>query len=324
MTLRGLGLGAEEAATYEWLVGRPSCAVEDLVPHLAPDVAEARALLRALRAQDLVTPSAEAPGRYVAAPPTVALGALTRARQDELARAEATVAELVTRYRAAAPGRALSDVIEAVTGTRAVAERFADLQGGAQDEVIAFVQADVLAVAGEDNAEEGRASARGVRYRVLVEREVLERPSFARDAEDLMTHGGEVRVLRTLPSRLVVADGTLGMLQLERQVEGVEPGALLVHASPLLRMLVELFESYWSRGAPLAPTEPDQPPDLLSPTDARILLLFRAGLTDRAVATQLGLSMRTVQRRVRLLMDLAGVDTRFRLGAEAVSRGWLD
>lgn len=51
--------------------------------------------------------------------------------------------------------------------------------------------------------------------------------------------------------------------------------------------------------------------------------MLDAGLTDRAVAIQLGLSMRTVQRRVRALMDRTGVDTRFRLGAEAVQRGWI-
>lgn len=323
MTLTGLGLAADESAAYEWMVGRPSCTEDDLVPHLCPDTARARALLSALRAKDLVVRSSEAPDRFVAAPPTVALGALARSRQEELARAEAAVAELVTRYRTAAPGRAVSDVVEAVTGTHAVAERFVHLQAGAREEVVAFVQAHVMAVSGEDNDEEARASARGVRYRVLVEPAVMERPGFLADAEELAAGGGQVRIARLLPSRLLVADRTLGMLQLTRHVEGTEPGALLVHASPLLDMLVELFESYWERSTPLTPGWSERPSDTLSGVDTRILRLFQAGLTDRAVGTQLGLSVRTVQRRVRFLMDVAGVDTRFGLGVQAVERGWL-
>jgi DNA-binding NarL/FixJ family response regulator len=57
--------------------------------------------------------------------------------------------------------------------------------------------------------------------------------------------------------------------------------------------------------------------------DSRILGLLLAGLTDQAVANQLNLSMRTVQRRVRALMDLVSADTRLQLGFHAARRGWL-
>jgi DNA-binding NarL/FixJ family response regulator len=63
----------------------------------------------------------------------------------------------------------------------------------------------------------------------------------------------------------------------------------------------------------------------IGPSDEdRILLsLFLAGLTDLAIADQLGLSVRTVQRRLRRLMDLAGVSTRMQLGWHASRSGWL-
>ena len=70
----------------------------------------------------------------------------------------------------------------------------------------------------------------------------------------------------------------------------------------------------------MAATEPT--PDQLTVLDQRILALLDAGLTDRALGNHLGLSQRTVQRRVRHLMEPAGVDTRFRLGVEASRRGW--
>jgi DNA-binding NarL/FixJ family response regulator len=47
------------------------------------------------------------------------------------------------------------------------------------------------------------------------------------------------------------------------------------------------------------------------------------GLTDEAVAAHLGTSLRTVQRRVRHLMDLTGGRTRLQLGFQVARRGWL-
>ncbi|MFU8853066.1 hypothetical protein ACNAW0_19065 [Micromonospora sp. SL1-18] len=48
------------------------------------------------------------------------------------------------------------------------------------------------------------------------------------------------------------------------------------------------------------------------------------GLTDQALATQLRTSLRTVQRRVGHLMDIAKVRTRIQLGFQAARRGWLE
>ena len=44
------------------------------------------------------------------------------------------------------------------------------------------------------------------------------------------------------------------------------------------------------------------------------------GWTD--AASQLDLSLRTVQRRLRYLMDLAGADSRLQLGWHAARHGW--
>ncbi|MFB7223608.1 helix-turn-helix domain-containing protein [Streptomyces sp. NPDC056227] len=52
-------------------------------------------------------------------------------------------------------------------------------------------------------------------------------------------------------------------------------------------------------------------------------MLLLAGYTDAAVAARLGISLRTMQRRVRRLMDLAGTDSRVLLGWHARDRGWL-
>ncbi len=57
--------------------------------------------------------------------------------------------------------------------------------------------------------------------------------------------------------------------------------------------------------------------------DLHLLQLLVEGLTDEAIAGKLDLSTRTVQRRVRELIDLAGVRTRLQLVWEATRRGWV-
>jgi len=54
-----------------------------------------------------------------------------------------------------------------------------------------------------------------------------------------------------------------------------------------------------------------------------ILGLLDAGLKDEAVARQLGISLRTVQRAVQQVSVLLGVSSRFQLGAQACRRGWI-
>lgn len=63
----------------------------------------------------------------------------------------------------------------------------------------------------------------------------------------------------------------------------------------------------------------------LEPTDAtrRLLLLMRTGAIDEAIARELGVSLRTVHRRITRLQDLLGVRSRFQLGVIACERGWV-
>lgn len=63
-----------------------------------------------------------------------------------------------------------------------------------------------------------------------------------------------------------------------------------------------------------------EPPPPILPTDQLDLLrLLATGLSDQAIGRRLDMSRRTVQRRVRSLMDLFGVQTRFQLGMRAAS-----
>jgi DNA-binding CsgD family transcriptional regulator len=195
----------------------------------------------------------------------------------------------------------------------------------AREEVLGFVKAEIAVVPPEDNKEEDAAVTRGVRYRVLIERSAFNRPGFFAAASDSLNAGEEVRVVQELPMRLLIVDRRIALVPLLSGAGG-NIGALIVHSSGMLDALLALFDRVWRDGLPLvlgsngmAEGLTDGLPDL----DARILGLLLAGLTDQAVANQLNLSMRTVQRRVRALMDLVSADTRLQLGFHAARRGWI-
>ncbi len=105
---------------------------------------------------------------------------------------------------------------------------------------------------------------------------------------------------------------------------------MLLQRSGLLAGLEALFETVWRQAYPLDPSNvahaaddvaelAAEGPDAL---DSKILALLLSGMTDQAVASQLDLSLRTLQRRLRSLMDLAGVESRMQLGWHAAREGW--
>lgn len=67
----------------------------------------------------------------------------------------------------------------------------------------------------------------------------------------------------------------------------------------------------------------DASPSGLAADDSELLELLASGLTDAAIGRRLGVSYRTVQRRVRTLMMRLEAATRFQAGSRAVHRGWL-
>jgi DNA-binding NarL/FixJ family response regulator len=52
----------------------------------------------------------------------------------------------------------------------------------------------------------------------------------------------------------------------------------------------------------------------------RLIALLLSGLTDQAVARQLGIGYRTAQRRIAALMAELGASTRFQAGVQAALR----
>ncbi|MFE2042222.1 helix-turn-helix domain-containing protein [Streptomyces sp. NPDC059477] len=322
--LAAIGLDETHESAYRTLVTVGAADVPDLARRLALGERDTEHALRRLQARGLAAQSSSRPGRWVAAPPGVALGALLTQRRHELEQAELAAALLAEEYRAAAAEPAVHDLVEVVSGAAAVAQRFLQLQLGASDEVCALVTGNPVAVTGMENDAEEQATGRGVRYRVVVERAVLDLPDGITELTAALGRDEQVRVVDRVPTKLVVADGSLALVPLTSHT--TEPAALVVHASGLLELLSGLFESVWRDALPLrlgAAGVIEQGPDEPDATDLEILSLLLAGLTDASVAKQLDLGLRTVQRRVKRLMELTGVSTRLQLGWHAYERGWV-
>ncbi|MEU7550946.1 helix-turn-helix domain-containing protein [Streptomyces sp. NPDC044571] len=322
--LGAIGLDEGQEAAYRALVAMGAAEVPDLAHRLALPVPQTERALRHLERHGLAAQSTARPGRWVAAPPTVALGALLTQQRHELEQAELAAALLAQEYRAEVTEPAVHDLVEVVTGASAVAHRFHQLQLGAAEEVCALVSSRPQVVTGMENEAEEQAAVRGVAYRVVIEREVLSLPTGIREASTALARGEQVRVTGQVPTRLVIADRSLALVPLTGP--GAEPAALVVHASGLMESLTGLFEAVWREALPLrlgasgAPQESGGVPDS---TDIEILTLLLAGMTDSSVAKHLELGLRTVQRRVKNLMDVAGVTTRLQLGWYACERGWV-
>lgn len=323
--LGAIGLDETHESAYRALVSVGAADVPDLARRLTLGEHDTERALRRLERHGLAAQSSARPGRWVAAPPGVALGALLTQQRHELEKAELAAAMLAEEYRASAAEPAAHDLVEVVIGSAAIAQRFLQLQLGATEEVCAMVTGAPIAVSGpENNPAEEQVTGRGVGYRVVVERAVLYEDSGLTELSAALGRDERVRVLDEVPTKLVIADRSLAMVPLTTHT--TEPAALVVHASGLLELLSGLFESVWRQALPLrlgADRVTEDVPEGPDDADLEILSLLLAGMTDASVAKQLDLGLRTVQRRVKRLMELTGVTTRLQLGWHAYERGWV-
>ncbi|SCF28507.1 Sugar-specific transcriptional regulator TrmB [Micromonospora purpureochromogenes] len=317
-----LGLTPEEADTYHALISVASATPAELAESVGCDARQVVRILGMLEGRGLAVRSLGDTARFVASPPA-ALRALLVQRQNELKLAELELDSLDEIYRTATLGRGAADVVDVIRGTGAIRERIRQIQLGARTEVMNFAKAPVFSAG---NMTDGAVIARGVRYRAILERAMLDEGATSFDEiVDARAAGEEVRIAETLPLKLFIVDREFAIVPLLGAATAGKAGALLVHESSLLDALIALFESEWERATQIVTSAGAvQNGSAIEDLDAQILSLSLTGLTDQAIAAQLRTSLRTVQRRVRHLMNVARVQTRMQLGFQAARLGWLD
>ena len=161
------------------------------------------------------------------------------------------------------------------------------------------------------------AGGRRVDMLTVWDAEVLEMPG-ALTALSARRAGGEVqRSMTNVPLSVVIVDDTTCIV--EWTGEGKGPQGLKGHARGAVAAGLKVFDRFWQLGTPIG----DDAEGELDARDATVLRLMAAGVTDAAIARQTGFSQRTVERRVRHVMERLGAQTRFQAGVQAVHRGWL-
>ncbi|MEU9997172.1 LuxR family transcriptional regulator, partial [Streptomyces sp. NPDC050848] len=89
----------------------------------------------------------------------------------------------------------------------------------------------------------------------------------------------------------------------------------------LLPALGALFQPTWRTALPSPAPAPR--PGGRPPADRRLLRLLAGGAGYDVVARELGISRRTLFRRLQILMARLGAANRFQLALQAQRSGWL-
>ncbi|WSW79866.1 TrmB family transcriptional regulator [Streptomyces sp. NBC_00996] len=224
-------------------------------------------------------------------------------------------------------------LLEVITGAEALRQHLRQIQTSTRDEMLWFCKAQYVAMPSGDNGEEFQALTRGVRYRVLYEKAFFDDEGAVDNVVAGVRAGEVARAVPHLPLRLAIADRSVAIFPL---VAGgphgspEEPTTALVRDSNLLAALITLFERSWEDAVPLhldgagavSGTDGVGGANSLSPTDHKLPSLLVAGVADKAIASQMGLSRRTVQRRIQSMTEHAGATTRMQLAWQAARRGW--
>nr|WP_281496673.1 helix-turn-helix transcriptional regulator [Ornithinimicrobium sp. F0845] len=97
--------------------------------------------------------------------------------------------------------------------------------------------------------------------------------------------------------------------------------AIRVHSSVLTDALDELFRALWDVSVPAL--APGGQAEALTADERELLRLLATGIKDGAIARQLGVSPRTVSRKVTALLERMGCTNRLQAGITAARRGWF-
>lgn len=159
---------------------------------------------------------------------------------------------------------------------------------------------------------------RGVTLMGLYEAHEVRDPRVVRALTKLQKAGASVRVRAGITQRLVIVDRTWAVISANVGSAGGE--ALVVTQPVLVRALVAHFNGLWANALSFGEAEQDT---LSTERIAQTLDLLQRGLTHEAAARELGVSVRTIRRRVAAVMELFDATSGFEAGVKAAKAGWL-
>jgi DNA-binding CsgD family transcriptional regulator len=314
--LEAVGLATTEREVYLALLDDAPATIAQLRARVR--AARLPAALATLEAHGLISRLAGRPVRYQPARPDLALEVLVRAQEQQLQQVRVFATNLTERFQAGRGDPSPGEIVEVVSTREATMQRWAQLQKSARREVRAFDRPP-YAGGGLSNDTELEMLGTGVGYRCVYDRSGLELPGRIDGIRGFIAAGEQARVTSDVPVKMFLADDAIGLISLDRPAS--TDSALVIHSSSLLDTLIALFEAVWANAVPL-PFHNDHAAATPAHGRQTLLGLLAAGLTDAAIARQLGCHPRTAQRRVHELMTELGAQTRFQAGLQAARGGW--
>ena len=315
--LQPLGISVEAEAVYVLLARLDSPTVLELVRTVpGGNVVDLRKQLESLRELGLAAEIGG--GRWQSLPLLDAIHSLRAQRVSEIDSA-AVAAEALQNRLLASTQTKQADEIAVLIGREAIIAARDQLCNDAKREICNFdkppyVQARPNATPESLHADapEWQALERGISVRAVYH------PGF--DAERLselalFAARGEQSRTAPVPMKLILIDRQVALIPSMRSyAPGHELRASLVRHPQLVEALQWLFEAVWDSSVPIMTST-------FSDTDPRrqmLISLLMTGSTDSAIASQLGINVRSVRRWISELMDELGVTTRLQLGAALV------
>jgi len=323
-----LGLQAAAETVYRGMLSRPELGVAALAAELGLAEGAVRDALDELSEMCLVRPSAESADRLRAVSPDIGMEILMARQQAELAAQQqrlvasrAAAAQLISEYAELRPAAAAPGV-EQLVGLDRIRDRLVAFTREAKREVLAFSPNSHLPQEAIDAARPLNAEAlgRGVRMRTIYLDSVRNSRLSIDHANWLASLGGQVRTAATLPTRMIIFDGTAAVIPVSS--DDTAAGAVVLTGQGTLSALCALFDATWAGALPLSDVPVAGPSGLTAQQSMAVKLLAR-GLTDDAIAKRLDVSPRTARRIATDLMERLGARSRFEAGVLAAQKHWL-
>ncbi|MGC4110379.1 MAG: helix-turn-helix domain-containing protein [Nocardioides sp.] len=319
--LSALGMSAEDERRYQHVLPLSGSTVADIAGALGVDVPRVPAALGGLTSLGIVRVES---GRVFVQRVDEALEAAIAREADAAVRARDRLTDLARAIplliaAGARPGPGEVENVQSLDGELSTGgnalELLTDLIEHSRGDLL-FLRPDAWLMPRESAMSQvvARAVRSGRRSRAVYPLRALhEAPEALRIRVDA---GEEVRLIDDLPTRLMILGATHAIVP--EPLGFSDSPRLLVRQGALVGALTLLFELYWERAVPVS--------ELSGPrSNERTFLLrqLQAGAKDEQIARTMGISLRTVRRRVSDLMIELGADTRFQAAAEAARRGWL-
>ncbi|MGW0582184.1 helix-turn-helix transcriptional regulator [Streptomyces sp. NPDC002920] len=316
-----VGVSAFDELVYQSILHQPDAGAAGWALLTGATPARVRESCNRLLALGLLQPP-DSMGGLRAVDPRVAIRALIRRRETESELLAATAEEMATAYEAGLLREEPSRLVEVVSGEGANAARLEELYARAEHEVCVFDTPPYLAPRTPQLDLQSDLLSRGIVYRTVYAATALEDPDVLYHAWKMVELGEQARVLPAVPVKLLLVDGRRAMLPLTSSDAGGYCAAVVRH-SAVTEALQKLFELAWQQATPLGQPTGDGE---LSEGERTLTRLLAAGMKDEAVARHLGVSLRTLRRRVSELQDRLGAASRFQLlrrpGGPSPRRPW--